>query len=347
MTVLKDTRVLVVRVGDVVVKAYPPGTSERDLRRRLDAAHGLPGVMLAPLGPAERAEHAGGRLVTIWPAGEALSPDDLADGTMPQDAWESGARLLARLHASPPPSGMPPAGGPGRLVRAMAELGQVGDSPETRQIREAYRTLAEPLHAADLRTADRHSDGRPSADVRATEHPATEHRATEHPATEHPGVEHPTAEHPTAEHRERHAVDRRTAPSHGSRVALTHGDWHLGQLVRHEGAWLLIDPDDLGVGDPAWDLARPAAWFAAGLLDPESWHTFLSAYAGAGGTAVSADDPWRELDLPARALTVQLAATATVTAMRAGSALDDVAAALVSSCGRIVAAAGDRRQGEG
>jgi hypothetical protein len=318
VTVLKDTRVLVVRVGDVVVKAHPPGTVERDLRSRLDAARGLPGVMLAPLGLErlecperlehsespeglehsgqnerpehdERLEHMGGRLVTIWPAGEALSPDDLADGTMPQDAWEEGARLLARLHAASPPAGVPRAGGPERLVRAMAELARVGDSADSLLIRRAYQTLAAPLRAAD----------------------------------------------------------QRLVLSRAARSALTHGDWHLGQLVRHEGAWLLIDPDDLGVGDPAWDLARPAAWFAAGLLDPDLWHSFLSAYIGAGGTAVSYDDPWRELDLPARALTVQLAATATVTAMRAGSALDEVAAALVSSCGRIVAAAGERREGEG
>ncbi|GII42304.1 phosphotransferase [Planotetraspora phitsanulokensis] len=348
VTVLKDTRVLVVRVGDVVVKAHPPGTEEGDLRRRLDAAGELPGVMLAPLGlhrldspdRLDRLDHLGhaeaphagrpsGRLVTIWPAGEALSPDDLADGTMPQDAWESGARLLAHLHASPPPAAMPPAGGPGRLVRAMVELAQVGDSAETRQIREAYRTLAEPLHVPDPRAAGRPTDDHPTAGPSSADHRAAEH----HPAR-----------HISAGHR---AAVRGPEPSRGRRHALTHGDWHLGQLVRHEGAWLLIDPDDLGVGDPAWDLARPAAWFAAGLLDPELWHTFLSAYVGAGGIAVSPDDPWRELDLPARALTVQLAATATVTAMRAGSALDDVAAALVSSCGRIVAAAGERRQGEG
>lgn len=62
----------------------------------------------------------------------------------------------------------------------------------------------------------------------------------------------------------------------------THGDWHMGQLVRTGDGWILIDVDDLGVGDPAWDLARPAAWFAAGLLDPEVWHRFLGAYRAAG-----------------------------------------------------------------
>ncbi len=40
--------------------------------------------------------------------------------------------------------------------------------------------------------------------------------------------------------------------------------------------------DDAGVGDPAWDLGRPAAWYAAGLLAPEDWSTFLDAYRAAG-----------------------------------------------------------------
>jgi aminoglycoside phosphotransferase (APT) family kinase protein len=121
----------------------------------------------------------------------------------------------------------------------------------------------------------------------------------------------------------------------GSRAGMTHGDWHLGQMVRRAGRWILIDVDDLGVGDPAWDLARPAAWFAAGLLEPEVWGRFITAYHDAGGRAVSRDDPWRELDAPARALTVQLAALAVVRARDEDRPLGEAEEALVSSCARI------------
>ncbi|MEV0601649.1 phosphotransferase [Streptomyces sp. NPDC050315] len=132
------------------------------------------------------------------------------------------------------------------------------------------------------------------------------------------------------------ARDEAPAPGPG---LLCHGDLHLGQLVRHpvpDGRWLLIDVDDLGVGEAGWDLARPAAWFATGLLAPEVWTRFLGAYRAAGGRAVRPDDdPWPELDVPARALTVQTAALAIAKAAPEGRPLDEVETALVDSCARM------------
>ncbi|MDX3050105.1 aminoglycoside phosphotransferase family protein, partial [Streptomyces scabiei] len=131
---------------------------------------------------------------------------------------------------------------------------------------------------------------------------------------------------------------RAEAPMSGT-ATLCHGDLHLGQLVRHPagtGAWRLIDVDDLGVGVPAWDLARPAAWYACGLLPPEDWTRFLGAYRSADGPAVPPhDDPWPALDVPARALTVQTAALAIAKCTAAGRPLDEAQRSVVDACDRM------------
>ncbi|RBM05673.1 aminoglycoside phosphotransferase [Streptomyces sp. PT12] len=127
-------------------------------------------------------------------------------------------------------------------------------------------------------------------------------------------------------------------PAQGAAV-LCHGDFHLGQLVSHPadgGSWHLIDVDELGLGDPAWDLARPAAWFAAGLLPPADWHRLLGAYrAAAPGWGGS--DPWAVLDGPARVMTAQAAARALARAAESGRSPSDEDEALLISCLRIVA----------
>ncbi|WP_307827724.1 phosphotransferase [Planomonospora sp. ID82291] len=276
--------VTIVRAGSAVVKAHAPGAEREPLAARMRAVAGprLRGILLEPV--TGEVMTAGDRLVTVWPAGTPVDPED------PDAApWEAGARLLAGLHAVPagalPP--LPPAGGPARVGKTVARLDAgPADSAAARVVRRAFHSL--PGLPG--------SSGSSGADVR------------------------------------RSAPDRPSGP-----CSLAHGDWHLGQMVRHRGEWILIDADDLGVGDPAWDLARPAAWFAAGLLEPQVWHRFLAAYRAAGGCAVGAGgDPWERLDLPAQALTVQLAAAAVAAAGREGRELDEVEQVLIDSCQRIV-----------
>ena len=115
-------------------------------------------------------------------------------------------------------------------------------------------------------------------------------------------------------------------------VTLVHGDWHLGQLGRRSGtAWMLIDVDDFGVGDPAWDLARPAGFWAAGLIPDGAWTAFLDSYRDAGGPALPEGDPWPVLEPFARAAVVHAAAAGVVHGDK-----DEAQSALLATCSRMV-----------
>ncbi|GGW19534.1 aminoglycoside phosphotransferase [Streptomyces capoamus] len=262
----------VVRHAGTVAKAHAADTDPAALAHRVATAARLPGVLLPPLAPAPAPLH--GRLVTLWPYGRPVDPDD------PDAApWEAAATLLARLHRTPVPAGLPAMRGPAKAARALGRLRSA--------LRGTPHAAARPVLAAW---------GTLPAWARAA------------------------------------------APMPGP-PALCHGDLHLGQLVRHpapDGPWKLIDVDDLGAGVPAWDLARPAAWYACGLIPPDEWTRFLAAYRQAGGPAVPADgDPWPALDTAARALTVQTAALAVTKALTANRPLDEVEQAVVDACARM------------
>jgi len=265
--------VLVLRVGGVVVKAHQAGRDTGPpLAARMAAAAALPELLLPPVGPPRRVRD---RVVTVWPYGEPVGPED--------PPWEEGGRLLARLHLTDHRRlTVPRWERPVRAARAVARLSP--DGAAERVIREAFAGLP--------------------AWVRG-----------EAPAPPPP------------------------------RPTLIHGDWHLGQLVRMpDGAWRMIDVEDLGIGDPAWDLARPAALFSAGVLPPEDWSRLLAGYASAGGPAATPEgELWDRLDIPAQTLAIQIAATCVISARSAGRPLDGFEDALVDACSRISATRGSPR----
>ncbi|SNS65571.1 Phosphotransferase enzyme family protein [Actinomadura meyerae] len=261
--------VLVVRVGDVVVKAHQADREHgAPFLARIRLAATLPDLLLGPAGAPLTVD---GRTVTIASYGDPVDPNQ----ALP---WEEGARLLAALHAEAVPADAPHWGRPTRVARLIS---QVGEGPAPDAVKRAFATLPAWIRGEE------------------DEPPAR----TQH---------------------------------------LIHGDWHLGQMVRaRDGRWRLIDIEDLGRGDPAWDLARPAALYSAGVLHPDEWTRFLGAYTAAGGPAVPAQgDPWTSLDIPARSLAIQIAATCVISAERDDRALDGPEQAMIDACVRI-SAAGD------
>jgi hypothetical protein len=104
--------------------------------------------------------------------------------------------------------------------------------------------------------------------------------------------------------------------AHPRRLTLVHGSWHMGQVGHPllSKRWRLIDPDDLGVGDPVWDLARPAAMYLSGQLELDFWGAFVTAYREAGGLAIPASgDYWPALLTVARATVLMSAVHALAT----------------------------------
>jgi aminoglycoside phosphotransferase (APT) family kinase protein len=285
-------------------------------------------VVLGPTSSGALLAVAGDVVVKAHRAG--TDPDDLAARVRLAAASAWADCLLAPLVASP--IAMPDAGGPPRLVTAWPRVDPVAAEPSTVPWEEAGALLAR-LH--------RHAvpGGLPLPGHGAV---ARVRRALAALASAVPAVD---PHDDTELARARRVVDRAAAtlPEAAWDIApagrprtVVHGDWHLGQLGRRPGPgpWLLIDPDDLGLGDPAWDLARPAALLAAGLLAPWDWARFVDAYRATGGPAVPPPPahPWPPLDAVARAGLVQGAAAALRHAAEAGRALDDDDRLLVEAC---------------
>ncbi|MEV5582026.1 phosphotransferase [Streptomyces parvus] len=286
----------VVRSGVIVAKAHAADTDRAALTARIALA-AAPQLAGILLPPLTAPEPAAPTARPVTLWPLGAPVDPTDPGAAP---WAEAADLLARLHRTEPPFPLPPMRGPAKAARAVARM------------RAALR--------GDAITPPRD--------------PAVEPGDATAPPRD------PAVLSVLAGWRALPAWARGEAPAPAPRAdALCHGDLHLGQLVRHpapDGPWLLIDMDDAGVGDPAWDLGRPAAWYAAGLLAPEDWSTFLDAYRAAGGPAVPADgDPWPALDVPARALTVQTAAVALAKCAAEQRDPDDHEQLMIESCARI------------
>ncbi|MBL1076032.1 aminoglycoside phosphotransferase family protein [Nocardia sp. 2] len=297
----------VARLGPFVAKAHAADSDIASLRTRLRlAAHPMLGeILLPPAGfGSDWAVLRSGRLITFWPYGTPLDPAD--HEVVP---WGRAAALLARLHRIP-------------LTHS------------------ANGTALVSSHAGRERTAAAQDHSRADEPIPAVGRPDRVERAVDRLRAANGAANPRAAEVVQRAHAALPPLDFGRPVAHGERPSvLVHGDFHLGQLVWTDapgGEGLrLIDVDDLGVGDPVWDLARLAGFFAAGILDSTVWERFLGAYRLAGGIAVPERDEWSVLDAPAQAMVVHAAALGVAKAGLEGRELDEWDVALVDSCRRM------------
>ncbi|GAB4588785.1 hypothetical protein Ntsu_66170 [Nocardia sp. IFM 10818] len=363
---------LVVRVGHLVVKSHPADTDPAALTTRLHlASHPLLHEILVPPIPfdGDLLVPRAGRLLSLWPYGASIDPAD--PEAVP---WQLAASLLARLHQisladlrgdlrAPTEAGdvvtaadhsVPATGGP--LAKAADRPGPasqgggrsianrpdspaaVSDSTARAPDLPCSRPPGDQALSAGYGANSRSSQGGGrSPDIPAAGGPARVRRALERLRAAGEAADSAAAE--VVWQAYATVPELGSYAGEGGKATLVHGDFHLGQLVRLSGAgenpWRLIDVDDLGVGDPVWDLARFAGYFAAAILDPVAWERFLTAYRQAGGPAVPEGDPWPVLDVPARALVIQATASAVAKAGLESRELDEWDVALLDSCRRM------------
>lgn len=120
----------------------------------------------------------------------------------------------------------------------------------------------------------------------------------------------------------------RSWPDGGNR--LVHGDAHLGNCGRlADGRLVLLRVENLGLGNPAWDLGLFAGLFGAGLLADADWGTLLDGYFA--DDAEARRRPWPELDHPARCHLLMAAV-----AEQRRDYTSSLAATLLETCVRMV-----------
>jgi hypothetical protein len=315
---------LVVRFGGVVLKVHAPGADPTALAARLAIAAdpGLGDVMLAPV-PIPGATLAGVAAQVAAQAGGRTGGRSGGRGGQFVSAWPAGAAL-----------------GPD----------DVDDVPW-----EDAAVLLARLHSPSALAAATRSA---RASTGGAVPRARPRRRLDRALRRLDALDDPWAREVLRAYATLPSWVRRSGVRPGGTATLIHGDWHLGQLLRPPaGSWRIIDVDDVGVGDPAWDLARPAAWYAAGLLAPQAWERLLHGYLAAGGSALGADADadagggraWAALDGPARALAVQYAAIALTERGSGGAAepggepggepRDPTAKAFLDCCRRMAAPA--------